>query len=350
MAVAYPSTIPLALIDKTRTQPAAFRMSDPRRGYGYVEPSGTDTPAFWALTWRMSGAQAQLFWQWFFYDTQRGVLPFTLPVRTEFGLVTHEMQFLPDGLMPAKQIGSDVWEYSATVMARALLGARRLDPYFQFVRLLLNAQSGVLTDSSLAAHAITQGGGGSGVSIVTSPTLNGQPVYQVTPDHWLIISDMTGLTDFGAAEFVWERWVSTPNLPTAGGDRTMTQCGPIQFNYGAAGIVNMTTFVNGVGVSLGAPAGTAIAGTFQHLAIRRVAISPSVHRLLMSVDGVVVDSVDIVPAYAVAATGFELPIKNSPYLCTGNINFGSVRCTVGSGRGYGSGTFTPDQHPFPLGS
>lgn len=122
MAAAYPTTLPLAMLVKTREQPPAFSMAEPRRGFWYVEPTGTDTPVFWALTWRMTGAQAKVFWQWFTYTIKRGVLPFTMQVRTEFGLVTHELQFTADGLMPAKQVGSDVWEYSGTAIARALGG------------------------------------------------------------------------------------------------------------------------------------------------------------------------------------------------------------------------------------
>lgn len=120
MPVAYPSTLPLAMLDKTREQPAAFTISEPRRGWGYVEPTGTDTPVFWPLVWRFNGTQAQTFRQWFVFTISRGVDTFEMPIRTEFGLETLECQFLPDGLLPARQIGFDVWEYRATVMARAL--------------------------------------------------------------------------------------------------------------------------------------------------------------------------------------------------------------------------------------
>lgn len=128
MPVAYPTSLPLALIDKTRDQPAAFQVAQPRRGFGYVEPIGTDTPVFWSVAWRFTGAQAQVFWQWFVYTTARGTLPFVMGVRTEFGVIAHELQFLPDGLLPAKQVGSDVWEYRATVMAAALAGVPTQPP------------------------------------------------------------------------------------------------------------------------------------------------------------------------------------------------------------------------------
>jgi hypothetical protein len=120
MPAVYPSDIlPLPLLAKTREQPAAFSMSEPRRGWGYVEPTGTDTPVFWPVTWRFTGAQAQYFRRWFVYALKRGTLTMTLPIRTEFGLVAHECQFLPDSLLPARQLATDVWEYSATIMARS---------------------------------------------------------------------------------------------------------------------------------------------------------------------------------------------------------------------------------------
>lgn len=157
--IAFPSTLPLALLQKTRTQPAAFTIAQPRRGYGYVEPTGTDTPAFWDATWRMTAAQAQTFRGWFVYGTNRGVDPFTMQIRTEYGLETFECQFMPDGLLPAKQLGSDLWEYTATIMARTL-AVPLFDPFLSSVVLLLHAEgtngSTVFTDSSSYARSVTR--------------------------------------------------------------------------------------------------------------------------------------------------------------------------------------------------
>lgn len=121
MAAAYPSTLPLPMFGHTREQPAAFTVAQPRRGWGYVEPTGTDTPAFWSMTWKLTEEQAQTFRGWFRYSLARGTLPFAMQVRTEFGLVEHEFQFLPEGLLPARHLGGGVWEYRATVMARDLV-------------------------------------------------------------------------------------------------------------------------------------------------------------------------------------------------------------------------------------
>lgn len=162
MPAAYPSTLPLPLLDKTREQPAAFQVAQPRRGFGYVELTGTDTPVFWDLTWRLTGSQAQTFRGWFVFTLARGSLPFLMTVRTEFGLVEHELQLLPDGLMPARQVAADVWEYRATAMARAEI-ISGFDPDFASVVALMtgNGTDGAAVatpEQSSFARAVTLNG------------------------------------------------------------------------------------------------------------------------------------------------------------------------------------------------
>lgn len=120
MTAAYPSHLPTFLkASKSRTQPATFRMIEPRRGYAYSQEIGTDTPVFWDVTWRFTRAQAMQFQLWFRITIRRGVDEFTVPIDTEFGLVTHTCRFLSDSLLPAQDTG-EVWTYTATIMARAL--------------------------------------------------------------------------------------------------------------------------------------------------------------------------------------------------------------------------------------
>ena len=121
MTVAYPSYLPKFLkASKARTQPAAFRMAEPRRGYGYTQEIGTDTPVFWDVTWRFTRAHALQFKLWFEFSIRRGVEEFTMPIDTEFGSVEHVCKFLPDNLLATQDTGT-VWTYSATIMARALV-------------------------------------------------------------------------------------------------------------------------------------------------------------------------------------------------------------------------------------
>lgn len=103
---------------KSRSQPAAFRMSEPRRGYGYAQAVGTDTPVFWDVQFRFTAAEAAAFQLWFVGRINRGLDEFVLPIKTEFGLVTHTCRFLPDSLLNTSEDGM-TWVYSAQIMARA---------------------------------------------------------------------------------------------------------------------------------------------------------------------------------------------------------------------------------------
>lgn len=117
--VAYPFALATILrAGKSRRQPAAFAMHEPRRGYGYAEATGTDTPVFWDVTFRFDTCDARRFMMWFVEDLERGVLEFTLPIRTEFGNLDHTCRFLPDGLLDCTEDGG-LWTYRATIMARA---------------------------------------------------------------------------------------------------------------------------------------------------------------------------------------------------------------------------------------
>lgn len=103
---------------KSRSQPASFRMAEPRRGYGYAQAVGTDTPVFWDVQFRFTTAEAAAFQLWFVQRINRGLDEFTLPIRTEFGLVTHTCRFLPDSLLDANEDGQ-TWVYTAQIMTRA---------------------------------------------------------------------------------------------------------------------------------------------------------------------------------------------------------------------------------------
>lgn len=103
---------------KSRSQPAAFTVAEPRRGYGYRQAVGTDTPVIWDCIFRFSGQDAVRFQLWFTVQLQRGLLEFTMAIRTEFGLLDHVCQFLPEGLLDATEEGG-VWTFKASVMARA---------------------------------------------------------------------------------------------------------------------------------------------------------------------------------------------------------------------------------------
>lgn len=103
---------------KSRAQPASFRLNEPRRGYGYAQAVGTDTPVFWDVEFRFSKSEAVRFQLWFITAISRGLLAFSMPIRTEFGLIDHTCQFLPEGLGDCREDGPTT-TYTAKIMARA---------------------------------------------------------------------------------------------------------------------------------------------------------------------------------------------------------------------------------------
>lgn len=118
MPVAYPLNLRTVQAAKSRSQPAPFSLREPRRGMGYVQRTGTDTPVFWDVQFVLSATDAVRWQLWFTQDLARGALPFTMALRTEFGLLDHVCQFLPDGLGDCTEQGG-IYTYSAKIMARA---------------------------------------------------------------------------------------------------------------------------------------------------------------------------------------------------------------------------------------
>ena len=119
MTVAYPSNLPTILkASKSRAQGASFAATAPGAGKLYVQRSGFDIPVLWNVQFRFTQAEAVQFRTWFETDIQRGLLDFTIPICTEFGLLEHTCRFLPDGLGDCREDGQS-WSYSAKIIARA---------------------------------------------------------------------------------------------------------------------------------------------------------------------------------------------------------------------------------------
>lgn len=156
MPAAYPFHLRTILsASKSRSQPAAFRVAEPRRGYGYAQAAGTDTPVFWDVQFRFTASEAAAFQLWFIRSINRGLDEFTMPIRTEFGLVTHVCRFLPDGLLDAAEDGQ-AWTYQARIMARAqVIPAAYLDSADLIVALPDWAQWGGLLDQAVTSEMPT---------------------------------------------------------------------------------------------------------------------------------------------------------------------------------------------------
>lgn len=117
---AWPAGLPTFLRQsKRRRQDAQFVVSDWRSGFAHFEASGGDNPAVWDVELRFTRAQAALFMVWFRDVLDMGVLPFTAPIRTEYGAVPHTARFLPGGLLDCSESG-EVVTYRATIAARRL--------------------------------------------------------------------------------------------------------------------------------------------------------------------------------------------------------------------------------------
>ncbi len=115
---AYPSWLPGVLRSKRRRQAPPWAMVGARRGPGYMLAISTVPPVFFDVEWLLTGSQALLFKLWFETVIARGAAPFTIFLRTEFGMLEHQVQMLPDSLLPAQEQGG-TWRYSATLMAAA---------------------------------------------------------------------------------------------------------------------------------------------------------------------------------------------------------------------------------------
>lgn len=116
---AYPATLPpLLRASKSRSQAAAFSIAEPRRGYGYAQAVGTDVPVFWDGEFRFKPDDAIVFQLWLRTKINLGLSEFTMPIRTEFGLIDHVCRFLPEGLGDAAESGG-IYTYKVKIMARA---------------------------------------------------------------------------------------------------------------------------------------------------------------------------------------------------------------------------------------
>jgi hypothetical protein len=240
MATTTPAPYPLGLrrplASKTRTQPAAFALREPRRGTGYVQATGTDVPAFWELQVGFRQSDAQRIPLWFRTELAVGVRPFIQPLGTEFGDVEHTCQFLPDGLLDhGSQAG--VHTYSAKVMARRLVvpeafleageliaelpawdeWAALLDsavaelPGLQPVLLMhFDGADGATTTGDAMGHAITAAGG---ITLSTAAARFGVSSSRMPGVVGCWQTPASADWNFGAGPFTVDAWVRFDAAP-----------------------------------------------------------------------------------------------------------------------------------------
>jgi hypothetical protein len=122
MSTVYPLGLRTILkAGKSRAMVPTFKTAEPRRGPSFVQKIGTDAPVFWDVTFSFDEVEREVFFAWFYSPTycDRGVNDFTMPIKTEFGIVEHLCQFMPDSLMACSEAG-EVFTYTAQIRARAI--------------------------------------------------------------------------------------------------------------------------------------------------------------------------------------------------------------------------------------
>ena len=121
--VNYPENVPLPLLTETsRSQAPTFRAYEPLAGPARIKKTSSDAPVQYDIAWRMSRISAQRFMTWFYSPNglNRGRNKFTVKLNTEWGLLEHTVQLLPDSLLPVTTEGATVYSYTATGVVRAL--------------------------------------------------------------------------------------------------------------------------------------------------------------------------------------------------------------------------------------
>lgn len=263
MPVAYPLGLrTIVRASKVRDQPASFRMTEPRRGYGYVEKIGTDTPIFWSVVFRFSQAEAASFRRWFVYSISRGADEFTMPIKTEFGLLTYTVRFLPESLLTLRETG-EVFEYQATIMARAETvvldtSSCEYDPNWPNVILLLHFDGAVgaatFTDSSSFGNTINFFGSAGSLTEVKSKFGQAYKPPTATSNSYFSIS--LGSKAVMAGDFTFQWWSHQSNNNVIW--------------YASAGGYVYNGFFEGYGSTpIALPTTNLIAGQLEHFVIQR---------------------------------------------------------------------------------
>ena len=134
-AIPYPFGLSSVLMTKTRTQGASFQQYQPRSGASYTKFTSADNPVFFNVTFRFRQVDAQRFIAWFRGPLDGGRLPFTIPLRTEFGLATQDVRFYAtagDTLLDHSQEGG-THTYTATIFASEIVNPPGVDDNLDFV-------------------------------------------------------------------------------------------------------------------------------------------------------------------------------------------------------------------------
>lgn len=118
--ISYPQVLRGAIQQgKQRNLAKTYINAEPLTGPFYIQKITDEAPVIWDFDLVFNEYDAQYFDAWFLLTTEQGTLPFNMPIRTEQGLVDHELKFveIPNG---ARESGN-TWSYSCTVQAREIV-------------------------------------------------------------------------------------------------------------------------------------------------------------------------------------------------------------------------------------
>lgn len=119
MAVDYPAHLRLAIQQgKKRTISKTFMNTSPLDGVMYSQRLTDQAPVIWDFDLVFNAADAADAADWFLNDTDSGNEAVNMPIKTEQGLVVHEVRFI-DIPQPTEVAGT--WRYSCSVQAAEIV-------------------------------------------------------------------------------------------------------------------------------------------------------------------------------------------------------------------------------------
>tara|TARA_R110002096_G_C14661646_1_gene728186 strand:+ start:13927 stop:14391 length:465 start_codon:yes stop_codon:yes gene_type:complete len=139
MAVDYPSQFRLAIQQgKKREVAKTFINSEPLAGKMYTQRLTDEAPVIWDFDLIFSQFQAKLFDAWFFVAADSGNEAVNMPIKTEQGIVIHEVRFID---IPQPRETASVWRYSCSVQAAAIVRPENMQELADIVALGYNEQN-----------------------------------------------------------------------------------------------------------------------------------------------------------------------------------------------------------------
>ena len=139
MAVDYPSQFRLAIqSSKKREVAKTFINSEPLAGKMYTQRLTDEAPVIWDFDLVFMQFQAKLFDAWFKVVADSGNESVNMPIKTEQGIVTHEVRFID---IPQPREVGDTWRYSCSVQAAKVERPDNLDDLINIINLGYNEQN-----------------------------------------------------------------------------------------------------------------------------------------------------------------------------------------------------------------